>query len=232
MQRVSVGGATMDTFPKDQDGGYVKLRLLSDTAKKPAIRTYTIRKQYDDRLDIDFALHGKDGQGGPAVTWSLTAKRGDQISMGGPGAAKPLPQDADWYFLIGDMTALPAISVNLEALKRDAIGHAVIEVQSEADKQVIACPEGITIHWVINPHPGQGTDLMDQTVRNIPWYEGAGRAYGWSASEFETMKRMRQYLRYERGLGKDELYISSYWKHGLVEDQHKVVKREDAENSA
>ena len=43
------------------------------------------------------------------------------------------------------------------------------------------------------------------------------------------MKALRSLLRDERGLGPDQLYISSYWKSGLTEDAHKVVKREDAQ---
>ena len=42
------------------------------------------------------------------------------------------------------------------------------------------------------------------------------------------MKLLREYLRAERGLGTDRLYISSYWKQGLVEDDHRDIKRSDA----
>nr|WP_272214140.1 SIP domain-containing protein [Marinicella sp. W31]MDC2876875.1 SIP domain-containing protein [Marinicella sp. W31] len=70
-------------------------------------------------------------------------------------------------------------------------------------------------------------------MRNLrpraPWRTGS--VYGWCAAEFETMRRLRTYLRQERGLGPDQLYISSYWKQGLGEDQHRVVKRADAETA-
>ena len=46
------------------------------------------------------------------------------------------------------------------------------------------------------------------------------------------MRRLRTYLRQERGLEPDQLYISSYWKQGLGEDQHRVVKWADAETAA
>jgi NADPH-dependent ferric siderophore reductase len=46
------------------------------------------------------------------------------------------------------------------------------------------------------------------------------------------MKELRSYFREERGLGKDDLYISSYWKLGMNEDNHKVIKSEDAKTAA
>jgi NADPH-dependent ferric siderophore reductase len=227
MRRVTVGGEVMKTFPSGQEGGYVKLALKGyDESARPKIRTYTIIAQRPDALDIDFALHGAEGEGGPAVKWSMTTKPGDTISMGGPGAAKPLPSGADWYFVLGDMTALPAITVNLAALPENAKGCAVIEIQSEDDKQDLKRPAGVDIEWVINPEPGCHPELMETAVRAIEW--PTENVYAWSASEFEVMRRLRTYLREEKGLGKDQLYISSYWKHGLVEDDHKVVKREDS----
>jgi hypothetical protein len=42
------------------------------------------------------------------------------------------------------------------------------------------------------------------------------------------MRKLRDYLRGQMGLGGDDLYISSYWKHGLIEDEHKEIKRADA----
>lgn len=227
MRRVSIGGAALTELPAGQDGGYLKLRIPGATpADKPFVRTYTIIRQTGDVLDIDFALHGSGGVGGPAVSWSQTVRPGDRIEAGGPGPAKLLPPDADWYLVAGDMTALPAIAVNLAALPDDAVGHAVIEVQSEEDRQDLRHPAGVEIHWLINPRPGHRPELFEQAVRSAPW--NTGHVYAWCATEFESMRRTRTYLRGERGLPPQQLYISSYWKQGLVEDEHREVKYADS----
>jgi len=227
MRRVSIGGAALAEFPAGQDGGYLKLRIPNVALDgKNFVRTYTIIRQTPDTLDIDFALHGSGGVGGPAVSWAQTVKPGDRISAGGPGPAKLLPAGADWYLLAGDMTALPAIAVNLAALPDDAVGHAIIEVQTENDRQDLRHPAGLDIHWLINPEPGHHPDMFEQAVRSLPW--NAGQVYAWCATEFDAMRRTRQYLRGERGLSPQQLYISSYWKQGLVEDDHREVKRTDS----
>ena len=219
----------MESFPPNREGGYVKFALQTADGAK-CVRTYTIRNQRADALDIEFALHGAGGEGGPAVRWSLAAQPGDKIGAGGPGPAKPLPPGRERYILAGDMTALPAIAVNLAALPDDAIGHAVLEIQEEADKQVLKHPRGVQLRWVINPHPGEHPELLANAVKSIPWPEGD--VYAWAACEFDAMKLLRAYFRDECSLGKDDLYISSYWKKGIGEDQHKVVKRQDAEAQA
>jgi NADPH-dependent ferric siderophore reductase len=228
MRRVSIGGAALEGFPAGQDGGYLKLRIPGATpADRPWVRTYTIINQTPDALDIDFALHASGGVGGPAVSWAQTVRPGDRIEAGGPGPAKPLPPDADWYLVAGDMTALPAIAVNLAALSDHAVGHAFIEVQTEEDRQKLPQPRGLDIHWLINPEPGHHPELVEQAVRSAPW--AAGDVYVWYATEFEAMRRTRQYLLGERGLSPEQLYISSYWKQGLGEDEHREVKQAGSE---
>jgi len=228
MHRVTIGGTAMENFPPDQIGGYVKLFLPSlENETKPAVRTYTIRHQRANALDIDFALHGQAGQSnGPATRWALSAKPGDKIMIGGPGPAKPLPPGFDSYLIFGDMTALPAIGANLERLDRSASGTAFIEVCSEDDKQDIQCPDGVDINWVINPMPGMKSVLTDK-LEAVDWSK-LGRVYVWAACEFTTMRGLRAILGEKVGLGRDRVYISSYWKHGLNEDNHKVAKRTDA----
>lgn len=227
MRRVSIGGAAMMDFPAAQEGGYLKLRIPAGTsADESFVRTYTIIRQTADALDVDFALHGSAGSGGPAVSWAQNAKPGDRIEAGGPGPAKRLPPSADWYLLAGDMTALPALAVNLAALPGDAVGHAVIEVQTEDDRQDLPHPPGLEIHWLMNPEPGHHPQQFEQAVRAVSWREG--QVYAWCATEFESMKRVRQYLRGERGLSPQQLYVSSYWKQGLVEDEHRQVKQADS----
>ncbi|WP_239807085.1 siderophore-interacting protein [Croceicoccus hydrothermalis] len=225
MHRVTIGGTGMEGFPTEQDGGYVKLMIEDEHGRR--VRTYTIRHHHTDRLDIDFALHGEDAESGPATRWAVTAAVGDTIHVGGPGAAKPLPDTAGPFLIAGDMTALPAIAVNLERARRDATGTAFIAIRDEADRQRIAAPDGVTIHWLVDPKLGEHPAMLIDAVRGAPFPDDL--SYAWAACEFESMKGLRDYLRKERGLGPDRLYLSSYWKRGLIEDEHKTVKRSDTE---
>ncbi|NVJ56308.1 MAG: siderophore-interacting protein, partial [Vibrionaceae bacterium] len=38
----------------------------------------------------------------------------------------------------------------------------------------------------------------------------------------------RQYLRNDKQVKRENIYISSYWKQGVSEDGHKVIKQQDA----
>ena len=225
MLRVTLGGEGMATFPDDQAGTYIKLMFTRDDGT-PFMRTYTVRAQRIDAIDVDVVLHE---DGGPAAQWAERAAPGDIIEIGGPGPRKRVDASADWFLLAGDMTALPAISDNLEHLPAHARGHAVIEVLSEADIQPLAAPEGIELHWVINEHPGDGSDVLPDTVRAIDWEDG--RPAVWAACEFSAMRKLRHYFKAEREVAKGDLYVSSYWKLGLNEERHKSAKREDAEQS-
>lgn len=240
MLRVTLGGDGMAGFPEDQASAYVKLifPIEGDDKGRVLRRTYTVRhdRMTDQgrEIDIDFVMHGDAGDandhGGPASNWAVNCQPGDVITIGGPGPKKLVDPAADWFLIVGDMTALPAVSVNLETLPREARGHAVIEVRTEADIQPLVKPDNIAIEWVINPQPGVETTALVTAVRNLPWLEG--RASVWAACEFGAMRALRDYFRHDRNLGRDDLYISSYWKLGLNEDNHKVIKSEDARSAA
>ncbi|MEH6700487.1 siderophore-interacting protein [Parasphingorhabdus sp.] len=230
MHRVTLGGAGLAGFPEGQAGGYVKIMPPGQAEDKRIVRTYTIRSQSDTGIDVDFALHGSDGESGPATNWAINAKVGDEIKVGGPGAAKSLPDGLGPFLLVGDMTALPAISVNLEALPSDATGDAILLIRDAADKQDIAKPAGLNIHWIVDAELGAHPPLLCDAARKLPAVDKL--TYAWVACEFEAMKLLRQYLRVEQQLGPAQLYISSYWKRGLVEDEHKQAKRADSEAEA
>jgi len=134
-------------------------------------------------------------------------------------------QDTDWFLLAGDMTALPAISVNLCTLSADAKGHAIIEVLTEADIQDLAAPEGISVHWVINPEPSHSHFPLAERVMQTQWLKGQPAI--WVASEFNSIKVLRKYFKEERDLDRQSLYISSYWKLGLSEEEHKQLKQQE-----
>jgi NADPH-dependent ferric siderophore reductase len=227
MLRVTLGGEGMQRFPADQASAYVKLLLPVPGRERPLLRTYTVRAQREDAIDIDFALHGEGG-GGPASSWALTCNAGDTIEIAGPGPKKLADDSTDWILMVGDMTALPAISVNLEQLPADARGHVIIEVPDQADVQPLAAPDGFRLEWVTHPHPGKATPLLD-AVEALDW--PAGSLSVWAACEFTSMRALRQHFRDIRGVTREQMYISSYWKQGSDETSHKIIKRADAEEN-
>lgn len=224
MLRITLGGDEIDSFPADQESAYIKLIFPAPGSDGTLMRTYTVRHQRAEQFDVDFVLHD---DAGPASQWAKDARPGDSIVVGGPGPKKLVDNSADWFLVIGDMTALPALSVNLEQLPADARGHAIIEVIDERDIQPLQHPAGVELHWLINPHPGEDSQLLVSRVRELAWLPG--RPSIWAACEFSSMRALRQHFREERQVERGNLYISSYWKLGNSEDQHKLAKREDAD---
>ena len=224
MLRVTLGGSEIDSFPADQESAYIKLAFTVPGSDESLMRTYTVRHQRADQFDVDFVLHEPAG---PAAQWAKDARPGDRIVVGGPGAKKLVDNTADWFLIAGDMTALPALSVNLEQLPADAKGHAVIEVLDASDIQPLRHPAGVELHWLVNPHPGEAPQLLVDRLRELTWLPG--RPSIWAACEFSAMRALRKHFKEERQVDRRDLYISSYWKLGSSEDQHKVAKREDAD---
>jgi len=228
MVRITLGGEELLGFPEDQESGYIKLIFPSeDGEQKPRMRTYTVRTFDSERqqMEVDFVVHGDTG---PASAWAMNAKIGDTITIAGPGAKKMVDMSADWFFIAGDMTALPAISVNLEHMPTDAKGYAVVEILSEADKQDLVVPDGMEVHWIINSKPDQPHTMVLDTIKSLPWLDG--KPYVWAAGEFGSIRAVRRYFKKERDVGRREIYASSYWKIGETEEGNKAAKNEDQED--
>lgn len=222
MRRISLIGSDLNDFPEGQESGYVKLLLEQDGEQ--VRRSYTIR-EFDasaKTLHLDFMLHT---DGGPASVWAEQAEVGHQITLVGPGAKKLVDFKADWFLIAGDMTALPAISVNIEQLPTDAKGYIAIEIMTLKDKQDLPVPAGMEIHWVINPAANRESFPLLDKVKEFEFL--SGKPSMWVAGEFHTSRAIRRYLKLEKEVQRDEIYASSYWHLGLTDDQHKVAKQTD-----
>jgi NADPH-dependent ferric siderophore reductase len=239
MLRIILTGEELKDFPEGQESAYVKLLFVSNS-DKPTKRTYTIRKFDLSSLELtlDFVVHDvnnaalKGEHSGPAISWAQNVEIGEQITIDGPGPTKLIDRDADWFFLAGDMTALPAISANIEQLPANAKGHVVLEILTEADKYPINAPKDINIHWVINAQPSQKNSILIDAVKKIKWLDGAPHI--WVASEFDAMRGLRRYFKEtfaEKNLSinRGQIYASSYWKMGEADEGNKVAKKNDDE---
>jgi NADPH-dependent ferric siderophore reductase len=232
MLRITLQGDALVDFPEDCEGGYIKLlfnvqgnsdlKELGDN-ERPVMRTYTIAtySQSKSTIDVDFVSHStSDLTCGFAARWATNTFVGDKISIAGPSLLIDINPNADWFFMVADMTALPALSVKIAKLPHDAKGYAVIKVIDRKDIRALATPENIQVLWLIGDEP------LSSQVRILPWLPGVVSV--WVACEFESMRALRTYFRNEKAVQKEHIYISSYWKQGLTEDGHKVIKREDA----
>ncbi len=231
MRRVTLHGSALSDFPTQSEGAYIKLLFKQQDNAKPIMRTYTVAEQRSEQneIDVDFMLHNNDSDHGIAAPWSLAAKAGDELLIAGPGPAKFINTDAEYFLLAGDMTALPALTANLKRLPANAKGQAFIEVLSEDDQQDLVKPDNVELHWVVNSAPGSDESPLFHAIAEakLP----AAQLATWVACEFKTMKKIRQFLKEACSVEKSNLYISSYWKLGNTEDQHKAAKQDDAKSA-
>jgi NADPH-dependent ferric siderophore reductase len=235
MIRVIFAGPELSGFPEGREGGNCKLMLPEmDEAKDsfanrlqngpaPVRRTYTVRKFDADlqELTIDFVAHGDEG---PASRWASRAKQGDFLGFAGPSAPKITVFDADWYLVAADPSALPVAAATLKAMPRDAKGIAIFEVTSDEDRQAFDIPDGIDVHWLVQPDPHAPSSAQEDLIRSMDWPEG--RVQTCIAGESGVIRSLRAFLAQEKQIPRDDTYISGYWKIGLIEDEHQKAKRD------
>jgi len=234
MIRVTFAGPELENFPTGREGGNCKIMLPEPNESREhfsarlssgsalAKRTYTVRSYRQDlqELDIDFVAHGDSG---PASRWAMHAKPGDFLGFAGPSAPKVNHFEADWYLFAADLSALPMAAATLEAMPRNATGVAVFEVTAEEDRQQINSPPGIDIHWLFQPNPHVASTQQEDFICAIDWPEG--RVQTCVAGESAVIRSLRDYLYNEKKTPRNDVYISGYWKIGLVEDEHQKFKR-------
>jgi NADPH-dependent ferric siderophore reductase len=199
-------------YPEPMDMSAVRRDLPRE--QWPQIRTYTVRSWDPEALEltIDFVYHGDHGLAGP---WAAQARPGEQVMFHGPGGAYAPSADADWHLLAGDESALPAIAAALERLPLGAPARVFIEVSGPEEEQKLATDGAAEIVWV---HRGDRTvgEALVEAVRALEFPPGVVHAFVHGEATF--VKELRQLLRVERGVPREQLSISGYWRRGMNED--------------
>ena len=180
---------------------------------RPAMRDYTPRRHdaQANTLEIDFALH----DAGPATQWAEQAKPGDIVGVGGPRGSFIVPTEFDWHLLIGDDTALPAISRRLAELPAGARVVVLAEVDSAAEEIPFETQAELPLRWVHRQGaaPGLSPVLVDTLkTMELP----AGDFHAWVGCESAIAKALRAHLVGERGANPKWVRASGYWRRGAV----------------
>ena len=219
MRRITFSGKDLLDFPPNIVGSYVKLLFSKNNLARP----YSVRAFRPKSLQIDIDFSNHSGDQGYATKWAYNANLGDEIYISGPGYTQELNLDCNWFFFVGDMTALPSISVHLENLSSKSSGIALIEVLSTDDILDIIKPENIMLKWVVKSECN--FDNLINSVSKIKW--PSGNPFVWVACEHSKMVQLRNFFQTEKKIKKRNMYVSSYWKMGLNQEQHKSLKKND-----
>lgn len=206
------------TYPEPFDMQWIRAELPRD--QWPRTRTYTVRHWDPDtaELSIDVVHHGDEGIAGP---WAARVAPGDEIRLLGPGGAYAPSAEADWHLLAGDESALPAIAASLERLPAGARAYAFIEVAGPDEEQKL--PPSAEVTWLHRGAAPVGKALV-QAVTDFEFPPGAVQAFVHGEATF--VKELRRLLLVERGLPRERVSISGYWRTGHDEDRWQATKRD------
>jgi NADPH-dependent ferric siderophore reductase len=193
------------------DAEEVKGRLPRE--QWPRTRTYTVQHwdEEHNRLTIDFVHHGHEGVAGP---WAAAARPGDGLQLTGPGGAYTPDPDADWHLMVGDEAVLPAISASLARVPEGVPVHALVEVDGAGDEVALETPGDLRLTWL---HRRTGADdVLVEAVRALEFPTGTVHAF--VHGEAAAVRAVRRHLLVERGIPREALSVSGYWKRERTEE--------------
>ena len=201
-------------------------RAVRDTAPPeewPARRRYTVRAWNAEahELTLDFVVHADEGV---ASRWALGAVPGDLLVFEGPSGGYVPSPDADWHLLVGDESALPAIAASLEAMTPGQ--RAVVRVVCNGpDHEVeLGSAAEVDIVWLHRHGDERDESLLLAAVEAVDF--AGGTPFGFVHGEADEIRAVRRHLLQERGLTRQHLSCSPYWRRTMTDEAWRQIKRE------
>ena len=188
----------------------------------PVPRRFSVRR-WDPaagELLIDFVTHGDSGTAG---RWAVTARPGDRVQFSGPsGGYRPDP-DVTWHLMVGDESALPAIAASLEAVPATGRALLVAVVEGPGGELPLDCPAPLDVTWL---HRSTLTRPSDEALAaavgalSFP----ADDVHAFVHGEAVETRAVRRLLLGERGVPRERLSVSPYWRRTFTDERWREVK--------
>lgn len=194
---------------------HIKLFLQGERSAqgRPPMRDYTPRS-FDPakgEFVIEFALHEDPG---PATKWAMEAQVGDCVQIGGPRGSVVISPNYDWYWLVGDETAIPAIARRL-AEWPEASMTAFIAVSGPDEEVPLPTSPAHRVEWVHRPADNVADPaVLLESLAHAELPEGEG--FVWIAAEASVARVLREAV-VARGVPPGKLKAAGYWTSGAAD---------------
>jgi NADPH-dependent ferric siderophore reductase len=218
MLRIVVSGEELEGFTSLSADDHIKLHIPGREGEAVS-RDFTPRR-YDSttgHLTIDIATH----PAGAAIEWARKVEIGQTVTIAGPRGSLVVPDDFDWWLLVGDETALPAIGRRVEELVNCAEVVTVVAVEDEQEQQRFATNVRHTAIWAYRSRRvATSADALIAALRQLKLPAGDG--YVWIAAEAGVARAIKQLVVREMGHPVDRLRASGYWVNGKEDAYDKL----------
>ncbi len=218
MLRIGFSSDELAGFVSLSFDDHVKLFFPADDGGAEQMRDYTPRRfdVAEGRLAIDFALH----EAGVATAWAQNARVGDRLDIGGPRGSAIIPVDFAWYWLVGDETALPAISRWVEEAPTGKAVTTFVAIEEEADRQHLRSGAAWTDIWPVRDGGGDNATLLRDAMAGHDFPPGDG--FIWIAAEASVARALRGYVLHDRHHPREWVKAGGYWVRGKADAHDKI----------
>jgi NADPH-dependent ferric siderophore reductase len=217
MLRITFSGEEFSDFVSLAPDDHVKISVPTASGEFER-RDYTPRR-YDPQartLAIDFVVH----DAGPVTRWALDPRPGDTLQVGGPRGSAVISSEIGRWLLIGDETALPAISRRIEEAETGAYITSIAAVTGPQEHQSFDTRADLAALWAHRPlSAGNDPSALLSVIATI---DVRPETFVWIAAEATVARAARAYLVAERGHPLSWIKASGYWLKGKANADEKL----------
>lgn len=209
--------------------GYLRFLRIPD-GERPVMRNYSVRAHRaatadaGAEIDVDFVLHGsaEDGTSGPASRWAETCAPGDHVLVIDEGLCFNPARGVQRVVLVGDETALPAIASICASLPASATGTVIVEAQTANDALDFPHPTGLEVRRIVRSDAdAPGVPALEE-LRQLAL--PAEPFHAWIAGEQALASGARRLLVGERGVERDRVSFTGYWRLGAASPASRAAR--------
>lgn len=170
-------------------------------------RFYTVRDHTDNTLTIDIVIHSS----GLVTTWAAGDCVGDTVRVGQAQGSFQPPADASWIYLVGDLTAAPAIA----RIREECAGDIPVKAWVEAPVPIAGYfdeeqHQNKPVTWTLPE--SDGSSRLAAVTEGLPWPTSPG--YFWMGGESSQMRAIRKHLMHVQQMPHSAYDVMGYWRAG------------------